>query len=200
MRAPTSSSGCHGPARRPSAFRFEDTLREDAAEVVAELKRRGYGVALLSGDREPTVRAVAAATGIERWQAGCTPAGKTAELEALAAQGRRVLMVGDGLNDAPALAAAHVSLSPSTAVDISQTAADAVFQGRALAPILEVLSVARRAQRLVKQNMALSFGYNVFTVPLAMAGFVTPLVAAIAMSTSSIAVVLNSLRLSWRRA
>jgi Cu2+-exporting ATPase len=188
------------PGLAPIRFRFEDSLREDAAEVVTELKRRGYGVALLSGDREPTVRAVAAATGIERWQAGCTPAGKTAELEALAAQGRRVLMVGDGLNDAPALAAAHVSLSPSTAVDISQTAADAVFQGRALAPVLEVLSVARRAQTLVKQNMALSFGYNVFTVPLAMAGFVTPLVAAIAMSTSSIAVVLNSLRLSWRRA
>jgi Cu2+-exporting ATPase len=186
------------PGQAPVCFRFEDTLRTDAAEVVAELKRRGYGVALLSGDREPTVRRVAAAIGIERWQGGCTPAGKTAALEALAAEGKRVLMVGDGLNDAPALAAAHVSLSPSTAVDISQTAADAVFQGSALAPVLEVLAISRRAQALVKQNMGLSLGYNILTVPLAMAGFVTPLVAAIAMSTSSIGVVLNSLRLSWR--
>jgi P-type Cu2+ transporter len=153
-------------------------------------------VALLSGDREPTVRAVAEALGVADWRAGCAPADKVAALDALAAEGRKVLMVGDGLNDAPALAAAHVSLSPSTAVDASQTAADAVFQGRALAPVLEVLGVARRADRLVRQNMALSLGYNLFTVPLAMAGLVTPLVAAVAMSSSSIGVVLNSLRLS----
>ena len=167
---------------------------------MAELKRRGYRVELLSGDREPTVRAVAADLGIADWRAACTPADKIARLEQLAAEGRKVLMVGDGLNDAPALAAAHVSLSPSTAVDISQTTADAVFQGRELAPVLEVLDVARRAERLVKQNMALSFGYNVLAVPLAMAGFVTPLVAAVAMSSSSILVVLNSLRLGRAKA
>jgi Cu2+-exporting ATPase len=185
------------PGASPVRFAFADRVREDAAAVVAELKRRGYGVALLSGDREPTVRAIAQLLGIEAWHAACTPQDKTARLEALAALGRKVLMVGDGLNDAPALAAAYVSLSPATAVDISQTAADAVFQGQRLAPVLEVIDVARRAERLVKQNFALSFGYNVFTVPLAMAGLVTPLVAAIAMSTSSIVVVLNSLRLSW---
>lgn len=185
------------PGRAPVRFRFEDTARTDARAVVAELKRRGYAVELLSGDRAPTVRALAQKLGIEAWQAGCTPAAKTARLEALAAEGRRVMMVGDGLNDAPALAAAHVSLSPSSAVDISQTAADAVFQGQALAPVLDLLETARTARRLVKQNMALSFGYNIFTVPLAMAGFVTPLIAAVAMSTSSIVVVLNSLRLSW---
>lgn len=185
------------PGRAPARFGFVDELREDASAVVAELQRRGYGVALLSGDRETTVRALARELGIADWEAGCLPADKTARLEALARAGRKVLMMGDGLNDAPALAAAHVSLSPSTAVDIAQTTADAVFQGQRLAPVLEVIDVAQRAERLVRQNIALSFGYNVFTVPLAVLGFVTPLVAAIAMSTSSIVVVLNSLRLNW---
>lgn len=186
------------PGEAPVRFGFADRLREDAAAVVQELRGRGYALALLSGDREPTVRQVAKALAIDDWHAGCTPADKTARLEAWAAEGRKVLMVGDGLNDAPALAAAHVSLSPATAVDISQTAADAVFQGARLGPVLDVIDVARQAERLVKQNFALSFGYNVFTVPLAVMGFVTPLVAAVAMSTSSIVVVLNSLRLNWQ--
>ncbi|SMF40419.1 Cu2+-exporting ATPase [Tistlia consotensis] len=187
------------PGRAPVRFAFEDRLRSDAAAVVAELQRRGLAVELLSGDRAPTVMAVAGRLGIAGAQAGLTPAGKVARLEALAAQGRKVLMVGDGLNDAPALAAASVSLSPSSAIDISQTAADAVFQGTRLDPVLEVLEVARRAEALVRQNFGLAILYNLFAVPLAVAGFVTPLIAAVAMSCSSLTVIGNALRLGLVR-
>jgi Cu2+-exporting ATPase len=142
---------------------------------------------------------VARRLGLADWQAECTPQQKVERLQALAGGGKRVLMVGDGLNDAPALAAATVSVSPSSAADISQTAADAVFQGDRLAPVLELLDVARRSGRLVKQNFALAFGYNALAVPLAVAGFVTPLIAALAMSGSSLAVTGNALRLSLKR-
>lgn len=184
------------PGTAPVPFHFVDAPRPDAAAVVAELKRRGYRLELLSGDREPVVRAMAEALGIETWRAACTPSDKCARLEALRSSGEKVLMVGDGLNDAPALAAADASVSPSTAVDVSQTAADVVFQGQRLAPVLEVLDIARRADRLVKQNFALAILYNMFTIPLAVAGYVTPLIAALAMSSSSVVVISNALRLS----
>jgi len=187
------------PGRRPVRFEFEDTLRADAGETMAALRAAGLQIRLLSGDREPAVRAVAERLGIGHWEAGCTPAAKHAELEALAAAGHHVLMVGDGLNDAPALAAAHVSASPSTALDISQTAADAVFQGDGLMPVADLLATARRAEWLVRQNLAMAFTYNVVTVPLAMAGLVTPLIAAIAMSSSSLLVTGNALRLGAMR-
>ncbi|MBK1698616.1 heavy metal translocating P-type ATPase [Rhodovibrio salinarum] len=188
------------PGMAPVRFTFDDPLRSDAGEVVRTLQGQGKEVVLLSGDRTPTVEKVAGALGLADWQAECAPAQKVARLEKLVAGGKRVLMVGDGLNDAPALAAASVSLSPASAADISQTAADAVFQGERLAPVLEVLEVARRAGRLVHQNFGLAFAYNAVAVPLAMAGFVTPLIAAVVMSASSLAVTGNSLRLGLTRA
>ena len=186
------------PARPAITFRFGDALRADAADIVSRLKQQGYAVMLLSGDRRPAVEAAAAATGIDNWRAELTPADKCTWLEDLAGAGHEPLMVGDGLNDAPALAAAHASLSPTTAADISQTAADAVFQGARLAPVLNVIVMARRAGRLIRQNMALSLAYNLVTIPLAVAGFVTPLVAAICMSASSLAVVINAMRLGGK--
>ncbi len=176
----------------PICLRFEDHLRLDAKEVIEQLHAQSFQTCLLSGDRVEPVQKAAETLGIQQWQAACSPADKCAMLEKM----EFPLMVGDGLNDAPALAAAHVSLSPSTAIDVSQTAADAVFQGERLRPVLEVLNVARQADRLVKQNFVLAFLYNAITIPLAIMGFVTPLIAAVAMSTSSLVVIANALRLS----
>ncbi len=184
------------PGEEPRRIVFLDAPRPDAAAVVTALKARGMEVKLLSGDRRGAVAAVAERLGIADWRAEQTPADKTAALAELTAQGRTVLMVGDGLNDAPALAAAAVSMSPSTAVDVSQTAADVVFQGRLLRPIVETVEVARRSGRLVKQNFGIALVYNLCAVPLAMGGLLTPLLAALAMSSSSLIVILNALRLA----
>jgi Cu2+-exporting ATPase len=180
-------------------FAFADMLRPDAGTVIAALKARGFAIELLSGDRPEIAGAIAATLGIPVWRGAATPADKAARLAALAAEGRTVLMVGDGLNDAPALAAAHVSMSPAAAADVSQTAADFVFQGDGLAPLLAAVDVARAARRLVLQNFTLAIGYNLIAVPFAMAGLVTPLIAALAMSSSSLLVTGNALRLKLVR-
>ena len=187
------------PGREPVHFTFVDEIRPDTAAVVRELDRLGFNVRVLSGDRATVVQHVAEAAGIDNWEAGCHPAVKSAELATLRAAGRHVLMVGDGLNDAPALSAADVSASPATAADISQAAADIVFQGDRLAPVLEVLTVARTTRALSLQNLTLAVLYNLAAVPLAVAGFVTPLLAAIAMSTSSLIVIANAMRLGRAR-
>lgn len=188
-----------GGDAEPVCFQFDDVVRDDASDIVAALHRAGYAVHLLSGDRSDAVARAAHEARIADWSSGVRPDGKIVMLERLKAAGHRVLMVGDGLNDAPALASAHASLSPSSAADISQTAADAVFQGQHLAPILETLKVARASQRMAVQNFGIALAYNVVSVPLAMMGHVTPLIAALAMSLSSIAVTGNALRLRRRK-
>jgi Cu2+-exporting ATPase len=169
-------------------------LRPDAQAVIAALKARGIGLEILSGDREPAVRAAAHALGIAEWRAGVTPADKIARIEALKQRGAKVLMIGDGMNDAPSLAAAHVSISPISAAHLSQATADLVFLGKPLAPIVAAVDFARKALLLMRQNLWLAIGYNVVAVPIAISGIVTPLIAAVAMSGSSILVMLNALR------
>ncbi|MBM3565111.1 MAG: heavy metal translocating P-type ATPase, partial [Alphaproteobacteria bacterium] len=188
------------PGRPPARFSFSDRLRPDARETMDRLRAMGLEVLLLSGDRPDAAAAAARALDIGDWTAGADPKEKTARLAALAARGRKVLMVGDGLNDAPALKSAHASLSPAAAADIAQTAADAVFQGDRLMPVAETLAVAVQASRLARQNILLSFGYNGSTVPLAVLGLVTPLIAALAMSASSMAVIGNALRIARPKA
>ncbi|WP_291844635.1 heavy metal translocating P-type ATPase [Maricaulis sp.] len=180
----------------PVRFRFEDRVRSDAAETVAGLVARGCRVELLSGDREGPVAAVAASLGIADWQAELQPRDKITRLEAIKADGGSVAMIGDGINDAPALAAANVSVSLASAAEISQAAADFVLQGDRLAACLVTLDVSRGARRRVLENFALAAGYNAIAVPMAVAGLVTPLIAAIAMSASSVLVTLNALRLA----
>lgn len=176
-------------------FSFSDQLRADAEEIVAKINRMGIETRLLSGDRQVVADAIGQQLSITHIVAGVSPTEKTTYLNDLKNQGRNVLMVGDGLNDAPALAAATASMSPSSAVDIAQNAADIVFQGELLAPVLTTLLTARRATLLVRQNFALAILYNIVAVPLAVLGFVTPMLAAAAMSGSSLMVIANAFRI-----
>ena len=180
-----------------AVVRFADPLRPDARAAIDALKARGLDVGILSGDRPEAVVQAALALGIDDWHAAMTPADKLAHIRALAAAGRRVLVVGDGLNDAPALAAGHVSMAPSTASDAGQTAADLLFLHDSLLAVPRAIAVAHAADRHVKQNFIAAIGYNLLAVPIAILGFATPMIAAIAMSTSSILVVANALRLRW---
>jgi P-type Cu2+ transporter len=183
---------------RLADFRFEDRLRRDAATAVAELKDIGLPIEIVSGDREASVGSIAAELGVPHL-AAVLPGGKAAHIAALEASGRKVLMIGDGLNDAPALAAAHASMAPASAADVGRNAADLVFLRESLTAVPLAISVARNAGRLVRQNFAMAAAYNLLAVPFAVSGHVTPLVAAVAMSASSVVVVANALRLKGRR-
>lgn len=185
--------------RMLAGFRFDDAPRPDAREAVERLKAVGLAVELLSGDHPEPVRRIADTIGAARWRAGQLPADKVRRLSSLANAGRKALMVGDGLNDAPALAAAHVSMAPATAADIGRNAADFVFMRESLLAVPRAFETAVRARTLVRENLAFAASYNVVAVPLAVMGHVTPLLAAIAMSLSSLAVVANALRLGHVR-
>jgi P-type Cu2+ transporter len=175
-------------------FSVRQGLRPDARATIAALQQRQIMVEILSGDREPAVQAAARALGISEWRAGVTPADKIARIEELKARGFKVMMVGDGLNDAPSLAAAHVSMSPISAAHLSQATADLVFLGKPLAPVVAAIDLSRQAGHLMRQNLWLAVGYNLLAVPIAISGVVTPLIAAVAMSGSSVLVMLNALR------
>ena len=179
-----------------SRIALSETLRSDARSALSELTHLGIATEILSGDDEERVALVADRLGGIDYRHGLTPAQKVARLETLEAEGHRVLMVGDGLNDTPALAAAYVSMSPASATDAGRAAADFVFLRDSLAAVPNALGLARRTARIVRQNFGLAVLYNAVAIPIAIAGHVTPLMAAIAMSLSSILVVANSLRLN----
>jgi Cu2+-exporting ATPase len=174
--------------------RFADALRPDAADTIAALRHAGVAPSILSGDRTAAVAPVARALGLTA-QTGMSPQDKLAAIARQTAAGHKVLMIGDGLNDGPALAAGHASIAPASASDAGKNAADCIFLGDRLMPVMLAIRVARRTQAIVRQNFALAIGYNIIAVPLAFTGYVTPLVAAIAMSGSSLIVVGNALRL-----
>ncbi len=178
------------------SFALEETLRPGAAEAVRRMTAGGLGVTLLSGDTAARADLIAGRLGIGDVRSGATPAGKIAALEEMRCAGGHTLMVGDGLNDAPALAAAHVSMAPGSGTDAGRTAADFVLLRDSLAAVPETWTLARDTARIVRQNFALAVIYNCAAIPLAVAGLVTPLVAALAMSGSSILVTLNALRLN----
>jgi P-type Cu2+ transporter len=194
IRDPEVSAVAFSRGATRYVFAVRQLLRPDAPAMTAALQTRGIAVEIVSGDREPAVRAAAQSLGIGEWRAGVTPADKIARIEELKQQGFKVMMVGDGLNDAPALAAAHVSMSPISAAHLSQATADLVFLGKPLAPVVAAIDFSRKALYLMRQNLWLAVGYNFLAVPIAIAGFVTPLIAAVAMSGSSLLVMLNALR------
>ncbi len=177
-----------------ATIRFADRLRPDARATIDALRDAGIAPMILSGDRAEAVAPVARELGLTA-QTGMSPQDKLAAIARGAAQGHKVLMIGDGLNDGPALAAGHASMAPGSASDVGKNAADCIFLGDRMMPVVEAIRMARRTQRTVKQNFAIAICYNIIAVPLAFMGLVTPLVAAIAMSGSSLIVVGNALRL-----
>jgi len=180
-------------------LRFSDAPRADAARTVAALRARGLSIEILSGDQPKVVAAVASAVGIEAFRGGLLPQDKAGAVDALAARGRKVLMVGDGLNDAAALARAHAGIAPGSAIEASQNAADLVLTQDGLMGIVEAIDVARSARGRALENFGFAALYNLVAAPAAMVGLVNPFVAALAMSGSSLVVTLNALRLRGAR-
>ncbi|MDG4875299.1 cation-translocating P-type ATPase [Mesorhizobium sp. WSM4935] len=178
-----------------ACFAFEDALRQDAKATIRELKNAGASVDMLSGDTAKACGEVAKSLGIDSFVPALLPSGKVEWIETLTRAGHKVLMVGDGLNDTPALRAAYVSMAPATAADIGRQAADFVFLRESLLGVPLAMDVSRKAGRLIRENIGIAIVYNAFAVPIAVLGYVTPLIAAIAMSASSLIVIANAMRL-----
>lgn len=179
-----------------SLFTLEDTLRADAADLISSLKQDGKQVILMSGDREPAVQKVAEQVDIDEYYSGFSPQQKMDKVLAMQANNAVVLMVGDGVNDAPVIAAADVSIAMSNATSLAKTSADAVLMNNQLNTITYSLQMARRSRNNIRQNFGWALGYNFCAIPAAAMGLVMPWMAAIGMSVSSLIVVLNALRLS----
>ncbi|WP_027035454.1 cation-translocating P-type ATPase [Mesorhizobium ciceri] len=182
-----------------ASFVFEDALRVGARTAIDQLHNAGLCVEMLSGDTAKACSEVADVLGVDDFVPCLLPSGKVERIETLARDGHKVLMVGDGLNDTPALSAAHVSIAPATAADIGRNAADFVFLRESLLAVPLALDVSRKAGHLIRQNIAIAIVYNAVAVPIAILGHVTPLIAAIAMSASSLLVIGNALRLQNSR-
>jgi Cu2+-exporting ATPase len=179
-----------------ASWALSEDLRPDAAQTVQDLKDLGVQVRLLSGDRPQAVAAIAAKLGIDQAQGGCKPQDKLAELQALQAQGGKVAMVGDGLNDGPVLAGAHVSMVLGHAVPLAQAKSDLVLMGTGLAVVVQSIRLARQTLKVVKQNLLWAAVYNAVCVPLAVMGWLPAWLAGLGMALSSLLVVLNALRLT----
>jgi Cu2+-exporting ATPase len=182
-----------------ACFRLEDRLRAGAAAAVTALEQRGLDLLILSGDQPEAVSAIAGRAGIGEWRAGQSPRQKMAYLKALQDSGKRVLMIGDGVNDAPVLSAADVSMTVSGASELANSTADLILTGNSLQLIEYIFSNAEAARRVIRQNLLWAVGYNLVAVPFAAAGLVLPWMAALGMSLSSLLVVLNSSRLARDR-
>ncbi|KAA3448381.1 nitrogen fixation protein FixI [Mesorhizobium sp. SARCC-RB16n] len=178
-----------------ASFDFQDAARADAGAAVKQLQDANVSIEMLSGDTAQACRELAKSLRIGNFVPSLLPSGKVDRIEALTRAGHKVLMVGDGLNDTPALGAAHVSMAPASAADVGRNAADFVFLRESLLAVPFALDISRQAGRLIRQNVAIAILYNVFAVPIAISGHVTPLTAAIAMSASSLIVVTNAMRL-----
>jgi len=191
-----SEQHASGAVSELARFDLVEDLRAEAPAVVTALEQGGVAVQLLSGDRVGAVQRVAAQAGIAQAAGECTPQGKLASLQALQAGGHQVAMVGDGLNDGPVLAGAHVSFAFGRAVPLAQSQADFVVLGDSLALVPQTVLLARRTLRVVRQNLWWAAGYNALCVPLAVVGWMPAWLAGLCMALSSLLVVLNAARLA----
>ncbi|MGH8174281.1 MAG: HAD-IC family P-type ATPase, partial [Rhodanobacteraceae bacterium] len=182
-----------------AAFHFTESIRPDAAAAVASLRAEGLDVEIVSGDAPSKVSAVAARLCIARWTARADPAGKLARLEQLRHEGARIVMVGDGINDAPVLAGADVGVSFAGATDLAQASSDILLTGNTLLPLCRARAIALRTLAILQQNQRWALAYNACVIPLGALGFIPPWLAAAGMSVSSLAVVLNALRIGRER-